>query len=354
MARPGFSLDKKFRRLAHDLDDFQAGFGKVLGRGALELLWDTAYEACTDEVGDAFDVEAAAEWRGPGGRLVKALLDAGGEDAAGFIEEGGSRWWPDGKPGKYRIHDLWDHAPDYAAKRLMRENEREKKGKTIRDLRSEAGKKGAAAANAKRRADVEQAADTRPTPDDEHAATVRQIACTPSPAPSPAPAPKEAPPQRARLVSPFPPGQDPHPLTTAVLAALYERGLDAAPPGAGSADRVEAAIAAATLPLAIDRLAAVYADPNAKKPITFHVEAIRGVVPAKRTHGDLGAELSRWQDRLTESDLPAARAEWREAVKADPEFADAPLGILGVSTSPAYEAIRAFNEKWRTIAEARA
>jgi hypothetical protein len=162
-----------------------------------------------------------------------------------------------------------------------------------------------------------------------------------------------SPPARACLVSPFPPGQDPHPLTTAVLAALYERGLDAAPPGAGSVGRVEAAIAAATLPLAIDRLAAVYADPNAKRPLTFHVEAIRGAKRQAATHGDLGAELSRWQDRLTEGDLPAARAEWREAVKADPEFADAPLGILGVSTSPAYEAIRAFNEKWRTIAEAR-
>ena len=53
MGRPGLSLDKKFRRLAHDLDDFQAGFGRVLARGVLELIWDTAYEACTDELGDA-------------------------------------------------------------------------------------------------------------------------------------------------------------------------------------------------------------------------------------------------------------------------------------------------------------
>ena len=197
MGRPGLSLDKKFRRLAHDLDDFQAGFGRMLARGSLELLWDTAYESCTDEVGDAFDVEAAAEWRGPAGRLVKALLEAGGPGKAGFIEEGGSSWWPEGTPGTYRVHDLWDHAPEYARKRAEREEEREEKGKTIKEMRAEAGRKGAQRTNAKRSADGRPTSSNHPanvaTLADEWAATVSTPAGTPAPAPAPAPARTPAP-----------------------------------------------------------------------------------------------------------------------------------------------------------------
>ena len=193
MARPGFSIDKKFRRLAHDLDDFQAGFGRVLARGSLELLWDTAYEACTDELGDAFDVEAAAEWRGPPGRLVKALLEAGGPGKAGFVEEGGSAWWPEGAAGTYRVHDLWDHAPEYAKKRVVREEEREAKGKSLKEMRAEAGRKGAATTNAKRTAHGQPPSDKRPangaTGDDKASATVSTPAGTPAPAPAPAPTP---------------------------------------------------------------------------------------------------------------------------------------------------------------------
>src|SRR5574340_253664 len=107
MARMGLTLDRKFRRLARLLDDTYAGFGEVIARGTLELLWDAAYEACDDYVGDETDVEAAAHWRGKAGVLCAALLNAGGDDKAGFIEEGGSPHWPEGKPGTYRVHDLW-------------------------------------------------------------------------------------------------------------------------------------------------------------------------------------------------------------------------------------------------------
>lgn len=144
MARIGLTLDRKFRRLARALDDVQVGFGEILARGALELLWDAAYEAADDFVGDVVDVEAAAHWRGKDGVLCAAMEGAGGDGIAGFIEVGGSEWWPEGKPGTYRIHDLWDHAPDFVERRARRETEREAKGETLSDLRSAAGKKGRA------------------------------------------------------------------------------------------------------------------------------------------------------------------------------------------------------------------
>lgn len=144
MARIGLTLDRKFRRLARALDDVQVGFGEVLARGALELLWDAAYEAADDYIGDLVDVEAAAHWRGREGVLLAALRDAGGDGHAGFIDEGGSEWWPEGKPGTFRVHDLWDHAPEFVKGRAQREVEREQKGETISSLRSAAGRKGRA------------------------------------------------------------------------------------------------------------------------------------------------------------------------------------------------------------------
>lgn len=347
MGRPGLSLDKKFRRLAHDLDDFQAGFGRVLARGSLELLWDTAYESCTDELGDAFDVEAAAEWRGTGGRLVKALLDAGGPGNAGFIEEGGSPFWPEGATGTYRVHDLWDHAPEYARKRVAREDEREKKGKTIKEMRAEAGRKGAAKTNAKRTANGQPQSSKGPatvaTHADQGAANVRQFDRTPAPAPAPGSATTRAEPD---------PAEAKWPLIAAALAALWERKVDALwPAEADTCDRLERAITAVTLPVAIDCLAASLAADPAHPWLGWHIEALKP--KPKRTHGDLGAELRPWPSRLTDEDRPKAWAEWQEIQRLDPDFADAPLGITGVESSPAYEAICAFNAKWRAIAEAR-
>lgn len=192
MARPGLSLDRKFLRLARVLDDVQPGFGDILARGALELLWDSAYEATDDYLGDSDDVEALAHWRGKHGTLTHALAIAGGDGKAGFIEEGGSAEWPDGKPGTYRVHDLWENAPDFAHKRLARELAREQKGTTIRELRSAAGKKGAASTNAKRRATVQPMDGKRPPLAGQTAADVRQVACTLAPTLAPAPTLQEA------------------------------------------------------------------------------------------------------------------------------------------------------------------
>lgn len=116
MARPGLQRNRKWPRLVRALG------GEALARGSLELLWDVAYENGEEYLGDSDDVELAAKWQGPAGVLTKALLDAGGPGEPGFIEE-----HPE-KPGRYIIHDLWDHAPDYVRKRRVREGERQTKG----------------------------------------------------------------------------------------------------------------------------------------------------------------------------------------------------------------------------------
>jgi hypothetical protein len=102
---------KKFARLARLIGN------EVLARGHLELLWEVAYENGDDLVGDAGDLEHLAKWAGAPGALAAAMTEAGFVDLEG---------------AQYRVHDLWDHAPDYVRKRRQRENERQEKGATLR------------------------------------------------------------------------------------------------------------------------------------------------------------------------------------------------------------------------------
>lgn len=187
MGRPGLTRHRKFKRLARDLDASQVGFGELLARGALELLWDGAYEAGDAFLGDQDDVEALASWRGERGLLATALASAGGEHHAGFTEEGGSTWWPDGKPGAYRVHDLWDHAPAYVQRRAEREAERKQKGESIASLRAEAGRKGGIASGRARR-DREANGSRRPS----RASVEEANGATPAPAQAHAPTPTPA------------------------------------------------------------------------------------------------------------------------------------------------------------------
>lgn len=178
MARPTLQRNRKWPRLVRAL-----GGQEALARGSLELLWDVAYENGDEHLGDSDDVELAARWQGEPGALAKALLEAGGPGEPGFIEAD-----PD-RPGRYVVHDLWDHAPDYVQRRAEREAARVAKGKTISDVRRDA-------AHARWK---KQTAAT-----DEHpAATGMQVtsncnaACIDSPAkiltPAPTPAPTRAP-----------------------------------------------------------------------------------------------------------------------------------------------------------------
>jgi hypothetical protein len=163
MGRPGLTQHRKFRRLARTLGT------EVIARGCLELLWDSCYENGDDYLGDSCDVEAAARWTGGPGVLTAALLDAGGDDSAGFIQEIPNR------QGRYSVHDLWHHAPDYVRKRRQREAERRSKTDPIR---TESGycPDGDRSLTGKRQA----------SPDCQ---TVVDL----PPAPAPAPAPKENP-----------------------------------------------------------------------------------------------------------------------------------------------------------------
>jgi len=103
MARPTLRHSRKFRQLARLLDS------PALAWGHLELLWHVCYDQCDDLIGMADDVEEAMCWRGPKGAGVAML------EESGFIDR-----TPDG----YRVHDLWDHCPDYVQKRRKREDER--------------------------------------------------------------------------------------------------------------------------------------------------------------------------------------------------------------------------------------
>lgn len=128
MARPGLLRNRKFVRMER-----MKGMTKAIALGSLELIWSAAYETGEDLVGTAEDVELAADWRGEPGLLFAALRDAG-LPGPGFIEEAPER------PRMWRIHDLYDHAPDYVQRRMEREAERLAKGRTISDIRSEAAK----------------------------------------------------------------------------------------------------------------------------------------------------------------------------------------------------------------------
>jgi hypothetical protein len=123
MGRPGLTRHRKFLRLARELNRHYQGLGVLLARGVLESMWDAAYESGDPFVGGADDVEDAVRWPGPAGACCEALLSAGGEGRAGFIETVTG--------GGYIIHDLWDHAPDYVRKRHAREREREERGAAL-------------------------------------------------------------------------------------------------------------------------------------------------------------------------------------------------------------------------------
>jgi len=139
MARVSLFEHRKFKRLALSLG------GRAIALGSLELIWHGCYQTADDYLGDEVDVEAAADWRGESGKLAAALL------AAGFIEADPER------PG-YRVHDLFDHAPQHVKDKLERELARQQAGESLSEARSRAGKAGRAAQLA--RTSAEQAPDT--------------------------------------------------------------------------------------------------------------------------------------------------------------------------------------------------
>jgi hypothetical protein len=212
MARPGLSRHRKFLRLARALGS------PVVARGALELLWDCCYECGEDYVGTAEDVESMAGWQGEPGVLAKALLDAGAPEGAGFIEPV--------EPGatRYRVHDLWHHAPDYVSNRRSRERERQVSktcgwcGTTYHSTDANSKYCSPACRTGGWRDRKTGRSDASVTPRDANVAAAdvtRDASVTPrdtppAPAPAPAPAPKKeksvsSPPQTATEPTPASP-----------------------------------------------------------------------------------------------------------------------------------------------------
>jgi hypothetical protein len=96
MALPGFPEHPKFRKLVKLL-----GVPIPHAWGYLECLWSVGYASGNPVVGDAFDVELAAQYPGEPGTLLDALL------ACRLIDRLDD--------GRYQIHDLMDNAPARAA-----------------------------------------------------------------------------------------------------------------------------------------------------------------------------------------------------------------------------------------------
>lgn len=159
MARPGLTNHRKFRRLAKQLGS------AVIARGVLELIWESCYESGDEYVGTAEDIDHLIGWAGEPGTVALALVSAGLPEGHGFLEPVAAE--EGGGPIRYRVHDLWHHAPDYVTKRRKREMERWERSKP--ELSAE-----------RRR--------TAPTSDSQD-----EDGRTPSPAPAPSPAPSTPP-----------------------------------------------------------------------------------------------------------------------------------------------------------------
>jgi hypothetical protein len=258
---------RKFARLARLIGS------EVLARGHLELLWEVAYENGDDLVGDAGDLEHLAKWTGEAGILASALVESG------FIDLDGDR---------YRVHDLWDHAPDYVRKRRQRETERQTKGAGLQSLTGQSPPNvGQSPPNGRTRAPAPAPA---PSQDDD----------TP---PSP---PRNAIPSKAERMAEL------YPATQAVLDALAATGVPV-DHAAEATTRAKVEQLVTRLPVAV-AVAAIRAG-HARKGKLFAGWYTDELAAAVR---DLDAppapqlfvlDLS-WIDQLPEPRRAAARAAW--------------------------------------------
>jgi hypothetical protein len=107
MARPGLLKHPKFARMVYLL-----GVPVPHALGYMECLWGVCYERGDPLLGDALDVELAAQWPGEKGKLFEALRECR------FIDQV--------EQDRYEVHDLFDHAPDYVRKRKEREHTRKR------------------------------------------------------------------------------------------------------------------------------------------------------------------------------------------------------------------------------------
>ncbi len=104
MARAGLFDHRKFKRMVYMLAEPVPHCV-----GYLECLWTVGYQQRDDYIGDALDVALACQYPGEPEKIVAALHQGG----AGFIDKIDE--------AAFRIHDLFDHAPDYVRKAITRQ-----------------------------------------------------------------------------------------------------------------------------------------------------------------------------------------------------------------------------------------
>jgi hypothetical protein len=99
MALPGLADHPKFRKLVKLLN-----LPVPYAWGLLECLWSVGYASGNPVIGDAADVELAAQYPGQPGTLCDALVTC--------------RLLDVNTDGHYEIHDLIENAPDYVKARI--------------------------------------------------------------------------------------------------------------------------------------------------------------------------------------------------------------------------------------------
>ncbi|MEM9552633.1 MAG: hypothetical protein AAGC60_00115 [Acidobacteriota bacterium] len=99
----------KFRRALRRLREHNVGKAQLVGM--LELMWHHGYEHGA-RIGDGEDLADVCDWLGGIDVLVDALATCG-DDGPGFLQTDSD--------GVLWIHDLADHAPEYAFKRMLRD-----------------------------------------------------------------------------------------------------------------------------------------------------------------------------------------------------------------------------------------
>jgi hypothetical protein len=104
MAKPELLSHVKFGRLVRAL-----ALRRYEALGILEALWQHCWACTSDAVGTAADLAWIVDWPGDPAALAGALA------GCGFVDPDPAR------PGEFRVHDCWRHAPTYARRRLARE-----------------------------------------------------------------------------------------------------------------------------------------------------------------------------------------------------------------------------------------
>lgn len=123
-------------------------------RGLLDQLWSAAHATGNPILGDADSVEIASEWPGDRGQWFELLR--------------AERWIEETAPNTWRIHDYYDHCPDWVIKRIARARGCEYKGLRpilVSEYRNPVEKKRKPSESKPRKAKPSQGIESKGSPD---------------------------------------------------------------------------------------------------------------------------------------------------------------------------------------------